>query len=306
MAAKQKWYWTTWLAFSLSILSLILIIIFGFNSSFNDGSGKINPGLADNFGSFIGGLVGPILSLAGFFLIYETIIRQQQLFQLQQFENRYYELLRYHRDNVQQMTYRLPQAKNVEIVSGTTFFIFAVKEYDKLYSLIKKIVDGILTESELIEVTHVVHFYGVSSPIIPTLISALSKYDVKLITKITEKLQKTKSKYDSKTVYFNGQQHRLNHYWRHLSQVYKFIDQATFLSKKQRYEYAKIIRAQLSQQELIYFFYNSLSRHGKDWHKKNYINKYQIIKNLPKELSNKISPAEYYPKVNYDWKEIVS
>lgn len=303
---ENKWYWTTWVALVLSILSLILIILFGLNPNFNDGSGNLNPGLADNFGSFIGGLIGPILSIAGFFLIYETIIRQQQLFKLQQFENRYYELLRYHRDNVQQMSYRLPQSKSGETVSGTTFFIFAVKEYDKLLSLIEKIADETLKEYELIEVTHVIHFYGVSNSIIPTLTSALAKYDLNMINKIIKKLQKIKSKYDSKTVYFSGQQHRLNHYWRHLSQVYKFIDGARFLSEKQKYEYAKTLRAQLSQQELIYFFYNSLSRHGKNWHKKNYINKYQIIKNLPKELGNTISPIKYYPEVKYDWIEIVS
>ena len=53
----------------------------------------------------------------------------------------------------------------------------------------------------------------------------------------------------------------LDHYFRHLYRVFKYIDETpVFINdKKKRYEYACIMRASLSQYELILLFYNCLS-----------------------------------------------
>lgn len=77
----------------------------------------------------------------------------------------------------------------------------------------------------------------------------------------------------------------LDHYFRHLYRVFKFIDEAPIFinEKKKKYEYACIMRASLSQYELIMLFYNCLSRNGREKFKP-LIERYAIFNNLRVEL----------------------
>ena len=59
-----KWSFPIALAAILSSVGFISIVVFTFHPSFNDLSFNLSPELASKFGSFIGGLVGPILALA--------------------------------------------------------------------------------------------------------------------------------------------------------------------------------------------------------------------------------------------------
>lgn len=75
-----------------------------------------------------------------------------------------------------------------------------------------------------------------------------------------------------------------DHYFRHLYHIFKFIDNSTFLDKSEdditeRYKYASILRATLSPYELVWLFYNGLSRYGKDKFK-HLIEKYSLLKNI--------------------------
>lgn len=295
-----KWTWTTWLAFLLVLLGLILLIVFSLSSSFNDWSWVLKPELANNFGGLVGGVIGSIFSLAGIFLLYETIIKQQKLFNLQQFESKFFELVRYHRENVEKMKYRLPLKSEEEYVEGAAFFVEVVSEIEELYKKISRI-NQEFDEEKIIEISVQVHYFGVSKTILSTLKSALSNYDSKAIEKIIDKLRTEKTKYDSKIVRYGGHQHRLGHYLRHLSQIVTLADTADFLDQHQKEGYVNFLRAQLTEYELKFFFYNSLSRYGKNWEQKGYITKYKLIKNLPQELSNGIEPKKYYNKFKYNW-----
>lgn len=77
----------------------------------------------------------------------------------------------------------------------------------------------------------------------------------------------------------------LDHYFRHLYRVFKFIDETPIFinDKKKKYEYACIMRASLSQYELIMLFYNCLSSNGREKFKP-LIEKYAIFNNLRVEL----------------------
>lgn len=70
----------------------------------------------------------------------------------------------------------------------------------------------------------------------------------------------------------------LDHYFRHLYRTFKYIDDANekLISSKKKYEYACIVRATLSQYELIMLFYNGF------YHKrfKKLIEKYALMNNL--------------------------
>ncbi len=75
----------------------------------------------------------------------------------------------------------------------------------------------------------------------------------------------------------------LDHYFRHLYRVIKYIDDSSTISENRKYEYTSIVRSGLSQYELIMLFYNCLSKHGKDKFKP-LIEKYALFNNLRTEL----------------------
>ena len=74
----------------------------------------------------------------------------------------------------------------------------------------------------------------------------------------------------------------LDHYFRHLYRIFKYIDDAdkNTISDEKKYEYAGIVRATLSQYELIMLFYNAFSNPKF----KDIIEKNALLQNLRVEL----------------------
>ncbi len=306
----RKFTLTTFIGFGLAAVGLLLILIFSFSKAFNDGSGILNASLANNYGGFIGGLVGPIFSLAGFFLLYETIVAQRKSFEIQQFETKFFELIRIHRDNVSQMVHRVPwEEKNY--YDKARVFIEMKSQFSKLFKSVKAKVDSDTSiddkdkERTAINIAYLILFFGVSKATRPDLEHFLQKYgyDKTLTNPIIAELYLKKTKYNNKTVYYGGHQVRLGHYFRHLFQAVKFVDKATFLNPDQKYEYVKTLRAQLTQHELAIFFLNSLSI-GQEWEKNKYIITYKMVKNLPKNfIADDINPKDYYKGFKFEWEK---
>ena len=95
----------------------------------------------------------------------------------------------------------------------------------------------------------------------------------------------------------------LDHYFRHLYRIFKYIDGADdlFVSQKKKYEYASIVRATLSQYELIMLFYNGF------YHQKfkKLIEKYTILKNIRTGLlasyeDNVLYGSKFSPLYSYE------
>lgn len=97
-----------------------------------------------------------------------------------------------------------------------------------------------------------------------------------------------KNNYDSwNKEYLNSPIGFLDHYFRLLYRILKYIDDSSKkipeMTKSKRYEYTSIVRATLSQYELILLFYNCLSTNGNKKFKP-LIEKYAIFNNLRVEL----------------------
>lgn len=75
----------------------------------------------------------------------------------------------------------------------------------------------------------------------------------------------------------------LDHYFRHLYRIFKFIHNNDFLDKKGKYNYTSIVRSQLSDYELIILFYNCLSENGYEKFKP-LVETYAIFKNIRRDL----------------------
>lgn len=109
--------------------------------------------------------------------------------------------------------------------------------------------------------------------------------------------------------YYKEVQTDYGHYFRNLYRIVKFVDESTFVSNndsdnideemlelenhKCRYKYISIVRSQLSDYELLWLFYNCLSINGFEKFKP-LIEKYSLLKNLPKDELHDINAANCY------------
>ena len=75
----------------------------------------------------------------------------------------------------------------------------------------------------------------------------------------------------------------LDHYFRHLYRVFKYINDSDVIDDTDKYKYACMVRASLSQYELIMLFYNCLSSNGREKFKP-LIERYAIFNNIRVEL----------------------
>ncbi|WP_420398687.1 putative phage abortive infection protein [Flagellimonas sp.] len=114
--------------------------------------------------------------------------------------------------------------------------------------------------------------------------------------------------------YYGGHQFRLGHYFRHLYQSYKYLNNRVDICDHEKYAYGKTFRAQLSTYEQALIFVNSLSTIGMRWEyfpeetvnervRTDLITFYNLIKNLPGEHIYGIKYDTYYPNVDYESRE---
>ncbi len=94
--------------------------------------------------------------------------------------------------------------------------------------------------------------------------------------------------YQPKYMPFDGHMTRLGHYYRHLYQTVGFIanQDNELINESGKCEYAKTLRAQLSDYEQLILFYNANSSLGKSWIKEGYLKRFRMIKNMPVPLAD--------------------
>lgn len=92
---------------------------------------------------------------------------------------------------------------------------------------------------------------------------------------------------------------RFDHCFRHLYRIYRYVDTSDLITEDERYNYACIIRSQLSDYELVMLFYNCLTTNGREKFKP-LIEKYSIFNNLREELLAKREHKKEYSEKTYD------
>jgi len=92
------------------------------------------------------------------------------------------------------------------------------------------------------------------------------------------------------------------HYFRNLYRIIKLVDTSDFITSQseskeiifeKKYSYTSIARAQLSDYELLWLFYNGLSKHGSKKFKP-LIERYALLKNIPTDKLAKQEDLELY------------
>jgi len=291
------WAWGfVWIGFAVGIFSIIVFYCQNDEKGFG----------LNLLGDFLSGTVASIWSLAGLFFIYIAFLGQKQQLLNQQLEIMYSQLeVKYTRLELagqklemreQNETLKLQKFEN-------TFF--------NLLSLHHQIVDGIdqiearetskggrdlLRERSSFEA----HINRNENKTVEHVIIRgrdVFKNSYQYLLRRIEGKPETNFLDHYKIVY-SSVQTDFGHYFRNLYRIIKFIDEIQFVTIeaenfKTQYKYTSMVRAQLSDYELLWLFYNCLSSNGKEKFKP-YIEKFALFKNLPKEkVHNQESISEY-------------
>jgi hypothetical protein len=269
---------------------------------------QLNTNLLEQFGGFIGGFAGVLFSLAGIFLIIQTIKDQEIAFSQQQIESRFFELLRIHRENCNEI--------NIQEVKGREVFRWLLKEFYKNYEIVSEInnrTGNKNNEANMINIAYLCFYFGAigkhTSIQIRNYLKTVDSYFINELMAEFEKYSMASDRTDNFPYPpFNGHQLQLAHYYRHLIQMIKYINEqpVRLLSYKEKYQYIKTLRAQFTIQEQVLIFFNSLSDVGTAWEKREtfvennrLITKYNLIKNIPPEYISFVDMKTYYPDVEF-------
>lgn len=305
--------WLIVLGVGISILTTLLFL-FWTGGKFNP-SNSINTSLFDHYGSFVGGIVGILFSLSGVFLLIETLNDQRESISKQQIESRFYELLKIHRENGAEM-------KVGESVGGREIFKFFVKEFYLCYGVVMDVAKNKakeLTLEQKINAAYISFYFGAvglhSSQVVKKHLEDSYKNDFieTLLTTFAKKRNVLEKDANIPYQLFDGHQVRLGHYYRHLFQTVRYINQQNILSYRDKYEYIKTLRAQFSTHEQILLFFNSLSELGQAWEKKHkgtidneLITKYNLLKNIPKGNVSITNIKDFYPNIKFEGEKVNS
>ncbi|MFE3866485.1 putative phage abortive infection protein [Flavobacterium sp. LS2P90] len=264
-------------------------------------------------GDTIGGLMNPfiaisasILTFMAFYIQYKANQEVQKQFRIQQFESQFYEMLRLHKENVNEVSVSetktvIQSFKNNQIaiidINGRKAFEHHVRELEINYNAAKIVFEDMDKDFWLKKAYHL-YFFGLGDDDKKNFYVSSNKRPPKSKTKDREfydKIKKTKGSLQFEKI--EGHATYLAHLYRHLFQMVKFVatQDESFISYEEQRKYLRILRAQLSNPEQVMLFYNWKSNFGFKWEeadeeskdnsKKNkFFTDYRMIHNLYQDI----------------------
>ncbi len=326
-----------WIIFILFIAFLLITLSFPYLFSHNYWF-NINFSDTGQIGDTIGGILSPfiailaaILTFLAFWVQFKANEQQKTDLKIERFENKFYELLRLHKSNINEIELN-------ETIKGREAFIDMFYELQTAYEVCNYYYDDLkkdFSKKEIMNLSYNIFFFGIGENSEKSYYNKLNDNEKIVFEKVIHSLDLLQITYiesnknikvhqnnntipiidtDGKEICkkefrhlpFNGHSSKLGHYYRHLFQTINFITKQKLLSEKEKYEYVKTLRSQLSNFEQLMIYYNSVSWFEDAW--KEFIVKYKILKNLPVPMADfYISPTELYQEeINnedniFDW-----
>ncbi|XOV66350.1 MAG: putative phage abortive infection protein [Fluviicola sp.] len=298
---KDSWLKRNWIPLLIIILGVGSIFLIFISQAFR-GSNAVNAENAAQLGDFIGGFIGTVFALVSVVLLVITLNNQRESLNKEKFESKFFELLKYQRDNVAELTIGGEHGKKI--------FVLLIREFREILDIVKEVrgvTNQSLKEKELLIISYHVLFFGVGPNSSRQLKKSLSHYG--FASTFVDELERSlnndyikayvKEKRNFNFIPFEGHQVRLGHYYRHLYQSVMFVDREP--TNIDKYFYIKTLRAQMTTHEQALFYLNSLSRMGSIWRdeERKLITYYKLVKNIPEDFFNKESEVnieEDFPK----------
>lgn len=250
-------------------------------------------------GDTLGGILNPIIGIVAILVTYLAFFIQflankqvQNQFKVQQFESQFYEMLRIHKDNVNEMHLSTKDGKfdgrfALELMYNELVFSYNLcKDLIKTHVIMGSNPYKFQSDKSVLIFVYRFWFYGING-VKKDYFDRLEN----LCLKALEDQQSSKKQRDEiPQIILKGHQFRIAHYYRHLFQTVKFIvsENEKFITYKEKRKYLRILRAQLSNHEQALLFFNWYSDFGHSWEEKGSGNKfftdYRMIHNLYPEL----------------------
>lgn len=185
--------------FLLSISSFLIVFVLSYTSSLIDKSNNDYTNVG-SLGDLLGGLLNPVVAFIGiiaaslaFYAQYRANAQVQKQFQIQQFESQFYEMLRLHKENVNEMKISgydvtiqesiqvvpngedestqnktITQSQTVKYTESRKVFVTMHTEFIALYELLEFYNEQYKTsieKQELLKYAYKIFFFGVKSDI---------------------------------------------------------------------------------------------------------------------------------------------
>lgn len=261
---------------------------------------KLNP---NEKGDALGGILNPIVGVVAIVVTYLAFYIQflanrqvQNQFKIQQFESQFYEMLRIHKDNVNEMyLFEIGGIKHegrfvlesvyfelVYFYNSCTSFFDDMQKDEKINT------DALNTSKKRLRFVYKIYFFGIENINKKT----LSKIENECLNYF-ERISTFPSKLDEKIRHetLKGNQSRLAHYYRHLFQTVKLVanQEESFITYENKRKYLRVLRAQLTNHEQALLFFNWYSDFGYKWEEflksgNKFFTDYRMIHNLYPEL----------------------
>ncbi len=161
-------------AIILVIVGSIILLVFVGNIwhkyTFGHDDLEIKMDATGQVGDFIAGVVGTLFSLAGVLLLFTTLREQRGAFEKERMENRFFEMITFHRDNVEAMKYSYLEVNRREVVqqvplqrpaitihtkevsvSGRFLFERVYTEFNEVYNEMEILFEAIMPEDIYIQ-----------------------------------------------------------------------------------------------------------------------------------------------------------
>lgn len=244
------------------------------------------------YGDFFGGVFGTLFAAIGVVFVYFTYIKQSVFQKKDQIESRFFELLKLHEKNVEELK-KIDDKIFTVYIKNIRSFVSIIKDYNDIES---KNWNG----STMVKLGYLYFFYGASEytserltglPINSSEVTELNNYIKKL------------------GIDYKGSFEEFGKYFRQLFQIVTYIDNKDILTYTDKEQYVKSLRVRLNIEEQYLLFLNSLVANGLDWEKAKseekdqLITKYNLLKNIPNEY-NQVAGISFlleYPNIHYEF-----
>lgn len=279
---------------SLGVITIITSGIILFNEVYFNTTFIIDSELAAKFGDFFGGFIGTLFSMLSILLLIYTVLENNISSRKNNLKDHFFKMIDYHNENVNQISIPHVDTEKKETENGRRAFVVYKIQLKRLIETIREInvehsLD--LDNKALIDISYIIFYYGLSPTWKEFVKDKLQRY--KTADKIIDNLIYTIES-NPKLKIGRTNQTNLSTYFRNMYNAIKLVDTSKVLSNKEKKELIKIYRAQLSNPELYVLFFNITSRFGKKWNEKEFVKKYNLIKNLPKDYCDGFNPKDFF------------
>ena len=248
-----------------------------------------------------------MFSILSTLLLIYTIIDQFIERQKRWATDNFYRMLEFHNDMVKQLSVAHIKTTKPERSNGRRAFVVFKIQIDRLLVLIEGLNTGEkwdLNKDQILRIVYMIFYYGIGRQRIEFLQDKIKEdIDPDLLKKILDKIVDEIEKEELKWKLGRANQTSLSSYFLNMYNLIKLIDNDKYLSKQEKKDLITIYRAQLSSPELYVLFFNLRSYFGKKWNNKGYVERYELLKHIPKNYFDEYNPEDYYKKNGFEYND---